>query len=198
MRAVVLYILIALTGCVARPTVVKTDNAKHLAQNRIIEQKVIELAGTGDWLVTRGYHATDDLVSNTTGIPISHVGVFHAGMRQVVEAEGKGVHLSTLAEFVDKSYRLLIIRPRWRTDANAESAWANALKLVGKSYDFLGTIGFDYPDSFYCSELAVHIYREWFTKKERFPRIIKPGEMYLFGTVEYDSLPRDEFQAIQQ
>lgn len=187
-----LLVFLLLSGCLARPLVKKTDDARHRAQNKIIERQVIQKARTGDWLVTRGYHATDNLVANATGIPISHVAVFNAEKRQVIEAKGTGVQLTGLPGFVDKSYRLLIIRPRWQNDKNGPLAWKKALKLVGRDYDFLGTIGFNYPKRFYCSELAVSIYKPWFNGKEKFPKVIKPGEMYLYGRVLYDSLPRDE------
>jgi hypothetical protein len=192
MKTTLLIITFVLFGCVARPIVEKIDDRTHSEQNKAITQKIIELANTGDWLVIRGYHATDNLVSNATGIPISHVGLFNSEFLQVIEAEGKGVHFSELNEFVNKSYRLLIIRPRWKTENNSKNVWENAFKLVGKSYDFLGTIGFNYPSKYYCSELAVYVYDEWFTGKEKFPNTIKPGELYLYGTVLYDSLPRDE------
>ena len=100
--------------------------------------------------------------------------------------------MSGLYEFIDKSYRLLIIRPRWRTESNAVLAWEEAEKYVGSSYDFLGTIGFDFSKRYYCSELAVHIYAKWYGGKEKFPAVIKPGELYLYGKILYDSLPRDE------
>lgn len=172
--------------------VIKTDEERHQAQNEAIKQKVLETAGTGDWLVTRGYHSTDNLVVNATGIPLSHVGVFNANSRQVIEAEGGGVHKTSLDAFVDKSFRVLVIRPRWRSGNNADSAWQYAETLVGKNYDFLGTVGFDLPENYYCSELAVRIYEKWHNGKEKFPTVIKPGELYLYGTVLYDSLPRDE------
>ena len=110
----------------------------------------------------------------------------------VVEAEGKGVHMTPLNEFVDKSYRLLIIRPRWLNTDNAEKAFSNAEQLVGKNYDFLGTIGFNSPDRYFCSELAVAVYKEWHRPVERFPDVIKPSDLYLYGNVLYDSFPRDE------
>jgi uncharacterized protein YycO len=188
----VLSIFLFLAACNARPIVTKTENEKHLSQNTAIQQKVHAIAKTGDWLVIRGYHHTDNLISNATGIPISHVGVYNADSFQVIEAEGKGVHLSGLDEFINKSYRLLIIRPRWRTESNARTAWDNALQLVGNSYDFLGTVGFNFPEKYYCSELAIHIYQKWFSGKEKFPVVIKPAELYLYGEILYDSLPRDE------
>ncbi len=186
------FIVILLSACVARPTVKIMDQKMHEEQNAHIKDQVLRLAKTGDWLVTRGYHISDNLVSNATGVPISHVGIVNMELLQVVEAEGVGVHLSTVDEFIDKSFRLIIIRPRWRTDENYLSAWENAEQLVGSSYDFLGTIGFNYPNKYYCSELAVSIYHEWFSGKEKFPKVVKPGELYLWGHVLYDSLPRDE------
>ena len=192
LRLGAVIIALALLGCGARPIVKKTPDDKHMAQSMAIEQKISAIATTGDWLVSRGYHAADNLVSNATGIPISHAGIFNSQSQQIIEAEGSGVHISELDAFIDKSFRILIIRPRWKTETNSQKAWQNALDLVGKPYDFLGTIGFNYPGKYYCSELAIHVYEEWFSGKEKFPRIIKPGELYLYGTVLYDSLPRDE------
>ncbi len=191
-KIILAVIIFTLTGCLARPSVEIKDSSTHIRQNEIITRAVIETAGTGDWLVTRGYHTTDNLVSNATGIPISHAGVYNARSQQVIEAEGRGVHISNLKEFVDKSYRLLIIRPRWQSLENGTVAWAEAEKLVGKSYDFLGTLGFNYPSKYYCSELVISIYHQWHNANEKFPGIIKPGELYLYGTILYDSLPRDE------
>lgn len=183
---------ILLCGCLARPLVVQPDSPEHRLQSEIVLRQVAAVAQTGDWLVTRGYHASDNLVANATGVPLSHVGVFDAGSKTVIEAEGQGVHSSTLEEFVARSHRVIVIRPRWRNDENGRQAWAVARKLVGKDYDYLGTVGFDYPDKYYCSELAVVIYKPWYSGREKFPKVIKPGELYLYGRVLYDSLPRDE------
>lgn len=193
MKTTILLILTLLQlGCLVRPIVIKPDDVRHENQNARIEAEIVKLAMTGDWLVTRGYHATDNLVSNATGTPISHVGIVNIENQIVIEAEGVGVHTSSLAEFIDKSYRIMIIRPRWRTDENARLAWEKAETLVGENYDFLGTIGFNYPDKYYCSELAISVYNDWYSGKEKFPNVIKPGELYLYGRVIYDSMPRDE------
>lgn len=187
-----IFFLLLLTSCIARPTVKISSAAKHAEQNKLIIESIHNCARTGDWIVTRGYHATDNLVANATAIPISHVGIYDAESDTVIEAEGKGVHETPLQEFVNKSYRLLVIRPRWLTDKNSKKVISNAKKLLGKNYDLLGTIGFNYPDKYYCSELAITIYKEWYSPKEKFPVVIKPGELYLYGKILYDSLPRDE------
>ncbi|HEB57104.1 MAG TPA: hypothetical protein ENI98_12540 [Gammaproteobacteria bacterium] len=192
MKYFTLLIFFALAGCIARPAVEVQDAAIHQAQNEKIMEAVKSVAVTGDWLVTRGYHATDALVANATGTALSHVAVYNAQSQTVVEAEGRGVHTTPLDAFVNKSYRLLVIRPRWLTPDNAGTAYASAEQLVGKDYDYLGTIGFDSPDRYYCSELAVSIYKPWQRPVEKFPDVIKPGDLYLYGRVVYDSLPREE------
>lgn len=192
MRYFLLVIFITLPGCIARPIVKIQDDSKHEAQNINVIESINSQAITGDWLVTRGYHATDNLVANATSTAISHVAVYNAQTQMVIEAEGKGVHMTPLNEFVNKSYRLLIIRPRWLNAQISDQAFSNAKKLVGKNYDFLGTIGFNNPNRYYCSELAVSIYKEWHRPVEKFPDVIKPSDLYLYGNVLYDSLPRDE------
>ena len=192
MKYIPLLILFALSGCLARNTVDIPNPELHKIQNIKIIDSIVTQATTGDWLVTRGYHATDILVANATATPITHVSIYNAEEKFVIEAEGEGVHKTSLTNFVNKSYRVLIIRPRWKTDKNKDAAFAEATKLVGQDYDFLGTIGFNFPNKYYCSELAISIYKKWHRPVEKFPHIIKPGDLYLYGKVLYDSLPREE------
>ncbi|OQX22903.1 MAG: hypothetical protein BWK80_28755 [Desulfobacteraceae bacterium IS3] len=185
-------ILLFLTpGCFPQPQIKPPDSELHQAQSLRYEQEIRRLGMTGDWLVTRGYHATDTLVVNVTGIPLSHVGVYDSESGQVIEAEGKGIHATRLSEFVNKSYRLLLIRPKWSTAETRQKAIERARALIGKSYDFLGTIGFNFPSRYYCSELAIDIYKEWHGQSEHLPNVITPGELYLWGTILYDSQPRN-------
>jgi len=187
-----ILILYLMSGCLARTVVKKPDGEIHLRQNSIIQQKIDSLALSADWLVIRGYHTSDNIVANATAVPISHVAIFDKENGLVIEADNSGVHKTPLSDFIDMSYRVLIIRPRWRNSSNAGQALQNAYALIGKGYDFWGTIGLDIKDKYYCSELAVHIYTDWISEKERLPKVIKPGELYLYGTILYDSLPRDE------
>lgn len=150
------------------------------------------MAEEGDWIVTRGYHAGDVLVANATGIPISHTGIYDKALRQIIEADAGGVHATELLAFIEKSHRLIVIRPRWSTPQTRSAAILRARELIGKNYDYLGTIGFNSPTKFYCSELAVEIYKPWHTPADRLPDVIKPGELYLWGKILYDSLPRND------
>jgi hypothetical protein len=191
MKLLFCVFLLLISGCFAQPPIRTSESDIHQAQTLKYEQEIRKAALTGDWLVTRGYHATDTLVANVTGIPLSHVGVYDSEGDQVIEAEGKGIHATPLSEFINKSYRLLLIRPKWSTPETRYKAIGLARALIGKSYDFLGTIGFNFPSRYYCSELAIEIYKEWHGQSEHLPKVITPGELYLWGTILYDSLPRN-------
>jgi len=69
----------------------------------------------------------------------------------------------------------------------------HAEALVGRAYDYLGTISFSPSGRYYCSELAVAVYNCWHDPSEAFPKVIKPGELYLYGAILYDSKPRSEW-----
>lgn len=181
-----------LSACLATPVVRPGADAAFRQQSDAIAAEVAAVAQTGDWLVIRGYHGTDHLVANATGLPLSHVAVYDQATRDTVEADATGVHASDLTDLVGRAHRVLVIRPRWRTDANAQAAWQQARSRIGQPYDFLGTVGLGDDERFYCTELAFDAYRAWFTGREQVPRVIRPGELYLWGAVLYDSMDRDE------
>jgi hypothetical protein len=191
-RLISCLVIIFVTGCLAEPVVHRPQREIAASQSAKFLKDIQSLAEEGDWIVTRGYHAGDVLVANATGIPISHTGIYDRELRQVIEADAGGVHATELSAFIEKSHRLIVIRPRWSTPESRRPAILRARELIGKRYDYLGTIGFDSPSRFYCSELAVQIYRPWHTSADRLPDVIKPGELYLWGKIMYDSLPRDQ------
>jgi hypothetical protein len=160
-------------------------------QNLAFNAKILELGRNGDWLVSRGYHMTDDLVVTVTNIPLSHAVVLDRDNEQVIEAEGRGVHATPLMKFINKSHRILLIRPIWSEGERGDKAVDIARRLIGKSSDFLGTVGINDTERFYCSELAFFVYRKYHKESDRIPAIIEPGQMYLWGSVLWDSRPRN-------
>ena len=96
-----------------------------------------------------------------------------------------------LEDFVNKSHRLLIIRPKWWSEDNGQSAIALAHLWVGQKYDFSGLLGLNDNARFYCSELAMQVYHQRFSEDEGIPRVIEPGHMYLWGSVLWDSGTRN-------
>jgi len=163
----------------------------RLEQDRRFTEKILALGKNGDWLVTRGYKVADDLVALAPKIPLSHAAVLDRDRAQVIEAEGKGVHATPLSEFVHKSHRLILIRPVWSDEQSSQHGIEIARRLIGQKYDFLGTVGINSATRFYCSELAVFIYRKYHRKSDRIPRVIEPGQMYLWGEILYDSRSRN-------
>ncbi len=110
---------------------------------------------------------------------------------EVVEAIGAGVQILSLKERLHESHHVMVMRPRWWQEDRAATAIKEARARVGGSYDFLGTVGVGASERFYCSELALHIYRPFFTGDERFPGVLEPGHMYLWGAIVFDSRPRN-------
>ncbi|MDF1562162.1 MAG: YiiX/YebB-like N1pC/P60 family cysteine hydrolase [Deltaproteobacteria bacterium] len=153
--------------------------------------EIRSLAEAGDWLAIRGYHSTDDLVVTATNSPISHVALFDLEGEQIVEAIGSGVQQRALKDFVHESHRVLLIRPKWWTREAGLDAIARARETVGKKYDFLGTVGLPSKKRFYCSELATWAYAEHHQENEHLPKVIEPGQLYLWGEILFDSGSRD-------
>jgi permuted papain-like amidase YaeF/Yiix C92 family enzyme len=165
---------------VARPAPEARHDAATLSEVRA-------LGRGGDWLVIRGYHLSDNLVASLTNKPFSHAAVLDRENDSVIEAEAQGVHVTALPDFVAKSHRLLLIRPIWSTAASGEAAVRKARAVVGRPYDFLGLIGLDIPERFYCSGLTVEVYRPFIHDADLVPRPVEPGQLHYWGRILYDS-----------
>lgn len=145
------------------------------------------LGRDGDWLVIRGRKGTDNLVSLVTNAPFSHAAVLDLGQEQVIEADASGVHATPLPAFLMKAHRLLLVRPVWSREDRPAQAVAKARGLVGRPYDFTGLVGLNVPSSYYCSELAVAVYRPWVRPSDHVPPIIPPHELHYWGRILFDS-----------
>jgi len=190
MRSPFIPLLLAalLSGC-ATPVVVHPPADRQEREARALRE-VIRLGQPGDWLVIRGYHATDNLVSTLTSGSFSHVAVLDPERGQVIEAEGKGLHTTPLAAFMKKAHRLILMRPVWATTVERQrAAVEKARGLVGRPYDFTGLVGINLPDRYYCSELAVAVYAPYPSRKDRLPAVIPPSDMHYWATILWDSGP---------
>jgi hypothetical protein len=177
-----------LAGCAAAPfSEPRPPPAARQPRDAETLAEVRRLGRDGDWLVARGYHLSDNLVATITNKPFSHSAVLDLENDRVVEAESPGVHFTPLAEFVAKSHRVLLVRPVWSRDETRAAAIAKARSVVGKPYDFLGLVGLDVPDRFYCSGLAVEIYRPYIRDSDLVPHPVEPGQLHYWGRILYDS-----------
>lgn len=179
--------LLLLVAC-SRPIVVHPPRERVARETRMLEA-VTRLGQPGDWLVIRGYHATDHLVSALTNAPFSHAAVLDPEQSQVIEAEGKGLHATPTADFMKKAQRLMLVRAQWATTRERQdAAVAKARSLVGRPYDFAGLLGLNVPDRYYCSELAVAVYAPHVSRsRDHLPPVVPPDQLHYWGTVIWDS-----------
>ena len=174
---------VLISGCAVQPHATRPQDGLSVEQ-------VLRVAAHGDWLVIRGLHRSDDAVAALTNMPLSHAGLLDLERRQVIEAESVGVHASALDVFVGKAERLLVVRPVWSSEATAHRAIERARILVGSNYDYLGLIGLNVPDRYYCTELVLSVYLPAAMKTANpFPPVVAPGQLYHWGTILYDSGP---------
>jgi hypothetical protein len=181
----------ALGGCGVRVTVKPPSEPLRSQQTAQWLSVINAKSQAGYWLVSRGYKAIDALIVAATNMPFSHVAVLDPERHEVIEAIGTGVQRTPVKKFLHKTHRILLIKPKWWTAKAGREALANTRALVGKKYDFLGTIGFQSEKRFYCSELGVHVYKAYHANNEHLPRVIEPGQMFLWGSIIYDSGSRD-------
>ena len=190
MRAIALAALVC--GCSGtRIHVEKPADDVRLPQTDEWVARIKDVGRPGDWLVIRGYKAADDFIVAATNTPLSHAAMLDLERGEVIESVAEGVVVNTLHYFVDHAHRVLLIRPRWADEARGVQAIERARATVGKGYDFTGLVGLSAKERYYCSELCMYAWQPFQVEKDRIPRLIEPGHMFLWGTVLYDSGTRD-------
>lgn len=184
----ILLIISLLAGCAVNPKADPDITLNQSTDADLIRSKLQH----GDWLVVRGIHIPDNMVATLTNMPLSHAAIYDKTQDQVIESDSNGVHTSTLEEFLSRSQRVLIIEPVWANDQTREPAVARARGWLGKGYNYTGLIGINSPDRFYCTQLAIDAYKPVIEKQpgdNPLPTVIKPGQMYHWGRIVYDSGP---------
>jgi hypothetical protein len=187
MKAPPWSLALLLAGCAVHSIERFSPSDTEAERQAHVLAEVRDLGRDGDWLVIRGYHASDNLVSSLTNMPFSHVAVLDRGNGQVIEAESPRVHVESLQAFVAKSQRLMLVRPVWSDAGAGTIALTKARTLVNRPYDFLGLVGLSIPDQYYCSELAVEVYRPFLRREDIVPRPVAPGQLHYWGRVLFDS-----------
>ena len=105
----------------------------------------------------------------------------------------KGYHSrAVLKDLNDRPWEARISGPRRNgvRRGRGDEAAAFAQGAVGDGYDFLGTVGAGTAGRYYCSELCVEAYRAHHVDKDHLPRVMGPGQMFLWGQVLHDTGPR--------
>lgn len=170
------------SAVVARPKEKKLD----LAYDALFLSEVQGSVGDGDIVLRRGYAVLSDLITLVTpGMQMSHAALYDATSGKVIEAVDGGIREHPLDQYVRGSHRLVIVRPKVSADER-RAAVLQARAVIGTGFDYMGFVGIDDPERFYCSELVAWAYKA----KERGLRggdVIAPGELVSLGDIVYDS-----------
>ncbi|HUH02348.1 MAG TPA: YiiX/YebB-like N1pC/P60 family cysteine hydrolase [Kofleriaceae bacterium] len=151
-------------------------------------------ARTGDWILTRSYSFTGDVITLTTsGERVSHASIYDARTGTVIEALRPTVREVPLANLLDRNQLAIVIRPSGMSQAQRVAAVERARGQIGVEFDLAGLIGFDDDSKFYCSEL---VYWASGLDPAKRPTIVTPASLMDFGEVVYYSGKRDE-RAVQ-
>ncbi len=188
LRRFALFVFAVLLLCACAAKVSSDPSAVRAEPQTLAEVRAV--LRTGDWLVSRGIHRTDDFVAGATNSAFSHAAIYDAAHDRVIESELKGVHAIPLPEFLAKSTRVMVLRPVWSTEYTAPLAVDRAVSTIGKGYDVTGLIGLGLPNRWYCTELLIWAYEPFRSKGGNpIPPVIKPGRMLHWGRVIYDTGP---------
>lgn len=150
---------------------------------------------TGDILLSRGYAVISDVIDvATTGregdAEVSHSVIYDAERGTVIEGVRPVVREVPLEKFVSGAHHVMIVRPAGLSDAERKQVVVRARSRIGAGYDFTALVGIDMPDRYTCSELVVWAIRAA-ERGYRVDLIVAPTHMTRYGTVIFDSGPRD-------
>jgi uncharacterized protein YycO len=181
-----IVLILCLSGCTGFRPVIRQSGHAAERQTRTWCEEITRHGHDGDWLVIRGYNSSDHLVAVATNAELSHVGVLDANTAEVVEAVAPLVRKVSLQRFLEGADRVVLVTPNGADGGAGAQALERARSMIGRPYDFLGTVGVPVRDKFYCSELAW-----WSTGREvdrdGLENVLHPEVMPQFGTVLFDS-----------
>ena len=166
-------------------------NSEQTIDGQEIANVVRELGRAGDWILSRGIDFANNMVSTLTNMPLSHAVLFDKEQDVIIEADSNGVHTTDLTEFLSKMHRIMLIRPMWAGNGNNINAVENARALMGSGYNYTGLVGLGKSGRYYCTELAIEAYRPFILDMpdNPIPHVIKPGQMYHWGQIIFDTGP---------
>ena len=170
------------SAVISRPKEKKLDTA----YDALFLQELHGKLEDGDIVLRRGYAVLSDMITLVTpGMQMSHAALYDATKDVVIEAVDGGVREHPLEGYVRGSHRLVVVRAK-ASKEEKRAAVVQARGAIGTGFDYLGFVGVDDPERFYCSELVAWAYHA----KERGLKtndVIAPGELLMLGDVVYDS-----------
>lgn len=194
--ALALCALSTLSACSMKSPMIHrpTDSSVDEAISALWTAEIRRVARDGDWLLSRAYYATSDLiVLGTAGESLSHGSIYDATRGTVIESIASGVREIPLEQFIQRNHLVIVVRPSNMTAADGHAAVARARTKLGAPFDATGMFGFDDPDKFYCSEL-VYWASQTAARTGSHERVVTPSDLMKYGEVIYWSGKRDDAQ----
>jgi hypothetical protein len=194
--ALALCALSTLSACSMKSHLIHrpADPSVDEAISALWTSEIRRVARDGDWLLSRAYYATSDLIAlGTAGESLSHGSLYDATRGMVIESVGSGVREIPLEQFIQRNHLVIVVRPSNMTAAAGRDAVARARSKIGASFDATGMFGFDNPDKFYCTEL-VYWASQTAARTGSHERVVTPSDLMKYGEVIYWSGKRDDAQ----
>ena len=188
--AFALVIIFAFTGCAGLNGLVRKTGPKYEAEIQSWQKAIDNEGGNGMWLVSRGYRKGDDMVAILTCSSFSHVGILDTDKGEVIESLWNGNVTNSIANFIEISHRVVLVKPEGWTPETGGEALAKVRSQLGKKYDFSGIIGLPSSNRWYCSELASWCWGRQPDRKGPW-HVIHPRRLTKMGTILFDSGSRD-------
>ncbi|MCO4762080.1 MAG: hypothetical protein KC502_11285 [Myxococcales bacterium] len=186
----VLLIVGLLSSCAGTDGVLRKEGPRYFAETQSWLDGLRVMGGHGYWLVTRGYHTGDDVVSVASNKRFSHASILDLENLEVIEAVGTGVIRTPLLKFLREAHRVRLIRPKGWTPVKGRAAVDRVRAQIGAKYDFLGVVGAPSKKRWYCSELAA-----WSmgikVNQAGTSHVLHPANLHKFGQLLWDTQARD-------
>jgi hypothetical protein len=183
--------LALLPGCAAGSLVIEkpADQATNQAVTTLWAHDVRRTAQTGDWILSRSYSMTGDLISAATlGESLSHASIYDAERGTVIEALMPAVREVPLENLLARNHVVIVVRPTGLSQEQRLASVERARAQVGAGFDVGGMVGAGADDKFYCSELVL-----WASQLEGTAgSVVTPAELMQHGEVVYFSGQRSD------
>jgi len=187
----ILAALALLPGCAAGSLVIEkpADNATNQVVTAMWARDVRRTAQTGDWILSRSYSMTGDLISAaTSGESLSHASIYDAERGTIIEALMPAVREVPLENLLARNHLVIVVRPTGLTQEQRLASVERARSQVGAKFDIGGMVGAGAADRFYCSELVL-----WASGLDGTAgAVVTPSELVQHGEVVYYSGQRSD------
>ena len=190
-RVIPAALALFLFACAGGSMVVEkpADPAINQAVTALWARDVRRTAQTGDWILSRSYSMTGDLIAAATfGENLSHASIYDAERGTIIEALRPVVREVPLENLLARNRVVIVVRPTGLSQEARLASVERARAQVGTEFDIGGIVGAGAEDRFYCSELVL-----WASQKGGTAgAIVTPSELVQHGEVVYYSGERND------